>query len=195
MSAYLGTVVTPPIGEPYVLCFLSHSPQMSSYTEDDLAMLPLLSQGIAYMLNQQKSQAQHKATDTEMLASGHIKTFDEYIDQARLPDLIGVPSRVVSALQNRIGKLPLSIDHIASDLSSSKRTLQRRLQQQNINFAELRDQIRYHYSIQYLIRDRMNIHTIAKSLDFSDRTSFTNAFKRWTELSPSAFRKLFRDFL
>jgi len=75
----------------------------------------------------------------------------------------------------------------------SKRTLQRRLQQQNVNFAELRDQVRFHHAIRMLVEGNVSIDSISSALDFSDRTSFTNAFKRWTGLSPSAFRRKFRD--
>ncbi|WP_237457401.1 AraC family transcriptional regulator [Pseudomaricurvus sp. HS19] len=123
-----------------------------------------------------------------------VKTFEEYIYQARLPEVYGVPGRVVEVLQKRIGKASLSIDFIAEEMNLSKRTLQRRLQQQGISFAELRDQVRFHYSINYLVENNMSIDSISSTLDFSDRTSFTNAFKRWTGLSPSTFRKLFRDY-
>ncbi len=112
-----------------------------------------------------------------------------------MPETIGVAARVVEVLNRRIGQQPLSISHIAEELNFSKRTLQRRLQKQEVSFAELRDQVRFHYSIDYLIRQHMSIDNISASLDFSDRTSFTNAFKRWTELSPSTFRKLFRDYV
>ena len=93
-----------------------------------------------------------------------------------------------------MGHSDLSIDRIAEDIGLSKRTLQRRLQQQDANFAQLRDDVRFHYSIKYLIDDHMSVDLVSKALDFSDRTSFTNAFKRWTGLSPSVFRKLFRDY-
>jgi AraC-like DNA-binding protein len=58
----------------------------------------------------------------------------------------------------------------------------------------LRDDLRFHYAIKYLIDDNLSVDLVSRALDFSDRTSFTNAFKRWTGLSPSTFRKLFREF-
>lgn len=127
-------------------------------------------------------------------ATSGIRTFEEYVQLARLPEVYGVPGRVVDVLQKRIGKSSLSIDYIAEEMNLSKRTLQRRLQQQNISFAQLRDQVRFHHAITYLVEQTMSIDSISASLDFSDRTSFTNAFKRWTGLSPSTFRKLFRDY-
>jgi AraC-like DNA-binding protein len=93
-----------------------------------------------------------------------------------------------------VGHTNLSIEQVASDLNLTKRTLQRRLQGQNTNFAQLRDDLRFHYAIKYLIDDQLSVDLVSRALDFSDRTSFTNAFKRWTGLSPSTFRKLFRDY-
>ncbi len=123
------------------------------------------------------------------------EALEEFLERARLPDAVGVSAKVVEVLTQRIGHAPLSISHVADELNFSKRTLQRRLQKQNISFAELRDQVRFHYSIDYLIRQHMSIDNISAALDFSDRTSFTNAFKRWTGLSPSTFRKHFRDYV
>lgn len=142
-----------------------------------------------------KSQAQRKMTDQAMFALGSVKTLDEYLEQAKLPEVYGIPSRVVEVLRKRIGQSPLGIGNVAEELNLSKRTLQRRLQQQDISFADLRDQVRFHYAVDYLVKQHMSIDSISVSLDFSDRTSFTNAFKRWTGLSPSTFRKLFRDYV
>ena len=121
------------------------------------------------------------------------KTLSEYQRQAILPEVEGIAARVLTALQNRIGNSSLSIAHLASDLNFSKRTLQRRLQQEEVNFAQLRDKLRFNHAISYLVEQKLSIDSISSNLDFSDRTSFTNAFKRWTELSPSLFRKLYRD--
>ncbi|MFL0799862.1 MAG: AraC family transcriptional regulator [Agarilytica sp.] len=136
---------------------------------------------------------QSKVTEPELLSG--TEALDAFLVKARLPETVGVAARVVEVLTRRIGQQPLSISHIAEELNFSKRTLQRRLQKQEVSFAELRDQVRFHYSIDYLIRQHMSIDNISASLDFSDRTSFTNAFKRWTNLSPSTFRKLFRDYV
>lgn len=187
------TLITPIASDTLVLCFLGVNP--SERCPDDLEILELLAEGVACMIDIQKAQAQRKLTDQAMFALGSVKTLEEYLQQAKLPEVFGVPARVVEVLQRRVGKSGLSIGDVAEDLKLSKRTLQRRLQQQQINFADLRDQIRFHYSIDYLIKQHLSIDSISASLDFSDRTSFTNAFKRWTGLSPSTFRKLFRDYV
>lgn len=195
VNTYLGTVVSPSSVDPLVVCFFSSAPKEADFNSEDTETLELLAEGVACMIDLQKAQAQRKMTDQAMFALGSVKTLDEYLQQAKLPEVYGVPARVVEVLQRRIGHAPLSIGHIAEELNLSKRTLQRRLQQQDISFAELRDQVRFHYSIDYLIKQHLSIDSISASLDFSDRTSFTNAFKRWTGLSPSTFRKLFRDYV
>lgn len=130
----------------------------------------------------------------EGFAAKEVMSYQQYLAMAEIPKYEGVSARVVDALKQRVGHDDLSIDRIAEDLKLSKRTLQRRLQQQNANFAQLRDVLRFHYAVKYLIDEHMSVDTVSKALDFSDRTSFTNAFKRWTNLSPSVFKKLFRDY-
>lgn len=139
-----------------------------------------------------KLNAQPSAAEAETLSGA--QALNVYLEKARLPELTGVSARVVEVLARRVGQSPMSISHVAEELNFSKRTLQRRLQKQDLSFADLRDQVRFHYSIDYLIRQHMSIDNISAALDFSDRTSFTNAFKRWTNLSPSTFRKMFRDY-
>lgn len=124
-----------------------------------------------------------------------IGSYEEYLVLARIPHCEGVSARVMDALHQRVGRTELTIEQVASDLHLTKRTLQRRLQSQNTNFAQLRDDLRFNYAIKYLIDDNMSVDLVSRALDFSDRTSFTNAFKRWTGLSPSSFRKMFRDHI
>ena len=195
VTAYLGAPVVPSRSEVMAVCFFSSGTRRKEYSPEDLETIELLAKGVACMVDTQKAQAQRKLTDQAMFALGSVKTLDEYLQQARLPEVYGVPARVVEVLQRRIGHTALDIGHVADELNLSKRTLQRRLQQQDISFAELRDQVRFHYSLDYLIKQHLSIDSISASLDFSDRTSFTNAFKRWTGLSPSTFRKLFRDYV
>ncbi|WP_439134765.1 helix-turn-helix domain-containing protein, partial [Pseudomaricurvus sp.] len=156
-----------------VLCFLRGTTEKSGFTDEDTETIELMAKGVAKMIELQRVQP----VDQEKLRAGFategVRTFEEYVQLARLPEVYGVPGRVVDVLQKRIGKCSLSIDFIAEEMNLSKRTLQRRLQQQNISFAQLRDQVRFHHAITYLVEQTMSIDSISASLDFSDRTSFT----------------------
>lgn len=146
------------------------------------------------MIQLQRVYTTSEAASENSFDGTDVHSYPQYLEMAAIPKVEGVSLKVMESLQQRVGNSGLSIDKIAEDLNLSKRTLQRRLQNQNANFAQLRDSMRFHYAIKYLIDDHMSVDAVSKALDFSDRTSFTNAFKRWTGLSPSVFRKLFRDY-
>jgi len=146
------------------------------------------------MIQLQRNYNNDKTLNESELSQPYARSYEEYLSLAKIPHCDGVSLRVINALHMRVGHADLSVEQIAADVNLTKRTLQRRLQEQNTNFAQLRDDVRFHYAIKYLIDDHMSVDLVSKGLYFSDRTSFTNAFKRWTGLSPSAFRKLFRDY-
>jgi len=193
-KTYLAALVN--VGEKVfgVMLFLSSESKQSEYSDLDRETLKLMAEGVARMIELRNVQPAGGSLDLEHFATDGVSGLREYMEKASLPQLYGIPNRVVEILVDRIGTQALGIDHIAETLNLSKRTLQRRLQQQDMCFADIRDQVRFHFAIEYLVRGQDSIDGISSSLDFSDRTSFTNAFKRWTGLSPSTFRKLFRDY-
>lgn len=193
LAPMAAVMITPNACDPLLLCFCGDAKPTAN--AEAMEILELLAEGVACMIDLQRNHAQRRINDQGMGAGGIVKTLEEYQQSAALPEVYGVPARVLEVLQRRVGRLGLSIGEVADDLNLSKRTLQRRLQQHAINFADLRDQVRFHHAISYLIHQELSIDSISTALDFSDRTSFTNAFKRWTGLSPSTFRKLFRDYL
>jgi AraC-like DNA-binding protein len=81
------------------------------------------------------------------------------------------------------------IEQVARSLNMSARTLQRRLAENGHGFGEIRDQIRFQLAAQALKPKVLNIEEISEKLGYSDRHSFTRAFKRWSGLTPSAYRK------
>ena len=130
----------------------------------------------------------------QLFAVEGVSSYEDFVHQAKLPTLLGVSGRVISALAERIGSRSLAADAISGDLHLSKRTLQRHLQQQQVCFTDLRDKVRLNFVLPLLLENELSIDRLSAMLDFTDRTSFTLAFKRWTGLSPNAFRKLFRDY-
>lgn len=199
--SYNGRVVQNILAAPLVvheevfglICFFSAKGFSHNYSDEDRESIVLTAKGVGKMIELQATYKDQKSPRSGYATPG-VKHFDDYLLQARLPEVYGVAGKVVEVLKKRVGHEPLGIGDIATELSLSKRTLQRRLQQQDLSYAEIRDKVRFHYSIDYLIEQNASIDSISSALDFSDRTSFTNAFKRWTGLSPSAFRKLFRDY-
>jgi len=93
------------------------------------------------------------------------------------------------ALQRRIGVNPLDIEAIADELNFAKRTLQRNLRREGVLFSGIRDRVRRHHAYEVLTSIKISIADISGTLDFSDRNSFTKAFKRWRGTPSSEYRR------
>lgn len=69
-------------------------------------------------------------------------------------------------------------------------TLQRRLRGEGLTYRNLVDAARLGKARALLIESKLNITEIAFGLGYSDHANFTRAFTRWTNCSPSEFRRL-----
>ncbi|MBC7700912.1 AraC family transcriptional regulator [Aquabacterium sp.] len=81
------------------------------------------------------------------------------------------------------------IERMAERLDLHPRTLQRRLRDEGQAYTEIQAQCRLALAKAALQGPRCNIESLSTELGFADRHSFTRAFRRWTGLSPSAFRQ------
>jgi AraC-like DNA-binding protein len=81
-----------------------------------------------------------------------------------------------------------SEDKIAKSVFASSRTLQRRLSDENTNFRTLILEVRRELAEKYLEDKAMPLAEISYMLGFSDTSSFSRAFKKWTGNPPAAFR-------
>jgi len=101
----------------------------------------------------------------------------------------GVAQKITRIMSRRKHLLNESIETVAGSLNLSTRTLQRRLTDEGVNFFELKERIRFDLAGTALKSRDLSIEEISEDLGFSDRHSFTRAFKRWSGVTPSAFRK------
>ncbi|MGE0486388.1 MAG: helix-turn-helix domain-containing protein [Gammaproteobacteria bacterium] len=82
-----------------------------------------------------------------------------------------------------------SLPALATALFITPRTLQRRLAAEGTGFGELLQEVREARAQALLRRPSLAIEEIAWRLGFNDRDAFSRAFRAWTGLSPSAFRR------
>lgn len=80
------------------------------------------------------------------------------------------------------------LEQIARQLHASPQTLRRRLREEGTSFQEIKDQLRRDLAIYHLGRDALSIQAIAEQLGFSEASAFHRAFKKWTGLTPGAYR-------
>lgn len=96
-------------------------------------------------------------------------------------------ARVRELLHVRSGHCPAAED-IATQLNMSVRTFKRRLSEQGTSFRLLLEEAQRLSAIELLRQRHLTLERIAQELGYSDPANFTRAFKRWTGMTPSAFR-------
>ena len=82
------------------------------------------------------------------------------------------------------------IDWVAAKLGLTRRTLQRRLADRGTTFAGLVETLLRKNAEALLARTAEPVTDIALRLGYADLAHFTRAFKRWTGMAPSAYRRL-----
>lgn len=86
---------------------------------------------------------------------------------------------------------PAPLERVAQQLKLSTRTVRRRLQQEGIHFQHLLNELKQAEASRLLVETRWSVDRIAEVSGYSEAASFIHAFKRWTGMTPSAFRKTF----
>jgi AraC-like DNA-binding protein len=101
-------------------------------------------------------------------------------------DLVGVLERTFRQSPALLGQ---GLDRMAQRLGRHPRTLQRHLREQGQQFTDIQARCRLEMAKSSLVGAQCDIESLSAELGFADRHSFTRAFKRWTGLSPSAYRR------
>ena len=85
-----------------------------------------------------------------------------------------------------------SLEEIAAKVGVSPRTLKRRLAEQGTAFSELLEQQQRERALMLLRSQELSLEDIAERVGYSDVANFTRAFRRWTGLTPGAYRRAAR---
>ncbi len=125
------------------------------------------------------------AAGNEDLARTNDRAVEDYL--ARL-ELGTVASRLRTLLARQLPSGVLSHEEYAEMLGMSGRSLQRKLNQESTSFNQVLGETRCDLARSYLAaQPRHSLAEIAFLLGFSDTSSFSRAFHRWTGKSPSRY--------
>ncbi|MFC5408475.1 helix-turn-helix domain-containing protein [Larkinella bovis] len=80
------------------------------------------------------------------------------------------------------------IEEVADEMGLSVRSLQRRLQAENVTFREIVDEARRDIALRLIRTNQHNINEIACVMGYDEPSSFRRAFKKWTGHNPKAYQ-------
>lgn len=100
----------------------------------------------------------------------------------------GLPGRIRATLVAHGDALP-ALDDVARELRMSTRTIKRKLAERGTSFSEIRDDLRRQRALLLVDDHALAIHEIAQRLGYSELPNFTRAFRKWTGVTPQAYRR------
>jgi len=107
-------------------------------------------------------------------------------------DRSNVAARCKAVVLERLASGESPEGEVARVLHMSRRTLQRKLAEEDLTYQQLVDDTRRDLALRYLEDPGKSLTEITFLLGFSGQSAFTRAFRRWTGKSPSAYRPIAR---
>jgi len=105
----------------------------------------------------------------------------------RRPARSRTAGQVVAHLKNTSG--PPRLEEAATELLTTPRTLRRQLAAEGTSFRALADEVRRARADALLAEGRLSVEQIGVELGYADAAAFSHAFRRWTGVSPTQFRR------
>lgn len=128
----------------------------------------------------------HLATGDPNLSRVNDDTIVEYLARFDRENItMRVRSRIIEELPG--GTPNQSV--VADALHLSRRSLQRRLQNERTTYKSLLEGTRRELALQYIREPHRSLAEITYLLGFSEPSNFTRAFRRWTGSSPAEYRR------
>jgi AraC-like DNA-binding protein len=97
-------------------------------------------------------------------------------------------TRVRKLIMEHLPSGAITVEKAASELNISTRKLQRLLKQEGTTFLALLKETRMKLAKEYVHTETMDLTEIAFLLGFSELSTFSRSFKRWTGQSPIQYR-------
>ena len=98
-------------------------------------------------------------------------------------------ARVKRVLEHHKGDKWPQLSEVAGYLEVSRRTLIRKLADENTSYSDLLLQTRCNLACWYLHNTRVPIDTISEKLGYSDGSNFSRTFRKWMRMTPNAYRR------
>ena len=136
-------------------------------------------------VNKQEADAQLTGSNDQLAQlNDHIVV--RYLASIDRDDII---NQTKVAIMERLGEGGVTENCVADTLFMSTRSLNRKLSAEDSSFKSLLMEIRTELADQYINDPTLTLTEISYMLGFSEVSSFSRAYRRWTGESPSSARK------
>ncbi len=82
----------------------------------------------------------------------------------------------------------VSLEAVAYNFNTTARALQRKLKEEGSCYLQIVDAVRKKLALNYLDNEHFTLKDISHMLGYTEPSAFLRAFKRWTGLSPTAYK-------
>lgn len=107
----------------------------------------------------------------------------------RLYDSITIAEKISFYIKkSMLGGGDYSLKGAASSVNLSQRHVQNKLKEENTTYQELLNRVRKELALHFLKKRDVFLIDIAFALGFAEQSSFNHAFKKWTGMTPRAYR-------
>ena len=97
--------------------------------------------------------------------------------------------QIASMIRAGLAERCCTLTDIAQRMNMPAWTLQRRLAQFNLSFGTLLEEVRYAEACRQLGQSGLDMGEIALALGYTETSAFSRAFRKWSGLSPRAWRE------
>ncbi|MDN5874709.1 MAG: AraC family transcriptional regulator, partial [Sinobacteraceae bacterium] len=119
------------------------------------------------------------------------------LDDMAVQNLAGLSGRFSAKVRESLLKQfavgDVSKHRTAECMHMTERTLLRRLREEGTTFRDVLDELREELAYKYMKKPDATVEEVSALLGFSDASTFSRAFKRWTGRRPSCVRQDFLD--
>ncbi len=127
--------------------------------------------------------------------------FDTAMLSKKIPSLLGDPILIETVKENQViefrierllesfkpGYIP-RLDELSQMLDVSRRTLERKLQDEGTHFLTIKKRFLQRKSYELLNNTNLSVKEIAEQLNYSNSQNFSRSFGSWNGVSPEAYR-------